>query len=73
MKKSEFWNALELAFGSASGRSLVNDLHLVAFDCTAAEALESGIPVDQIWGALVEESGADPSVRWIYRRPQKKK
>lgn len=73
VKTSEFWSALESAFGSASGRSLVNDLHLVKFDCTAAEALERGFAVDQVWAALIEESGADPSVRWIHRRPVKGK
>ncbi len=68
MWESEFWNALELAFGPVAGRSLAYDLHLVKFDATSAEAIERGVEPGLVWEALVEESGADPAIRWIHRR-----
>lgn len=72
MRESEFWNALERGFGPVSGRSLASDLHLTKFDMTATEALQAGFMPIEIWQALVDESGADESVRWIHRRPVKK-
>lgn len=73
MKESEFWNALELAFGSTTGRSLATDLHLTAFDSTAVQALEAGMSVNDVWVSLIEESGADPKLRWVHRRPLRRK
>ena len=70
MWESEFWSALDLAFGPVAGRSLASDLHLLAFDATAVEALSSGVDPETVWSALVDESGADQSIRWIHRRPQ---
>ncbi len=72
MRQSEFWEALELAFGSAPGRSLAMDLHLVAVDATAVEALEAGADPASVWRALIEESGVDPSLEWVHRRPRKR-
>lgn len=73
MRHSEFWNALEQAFGSAAGHSLAQDLVLVPFDMTALEALDKGTSPVLVWNALIDEIGADEQTRWIYRRPVKKK
>ncbi|MFT0761701.1 DUF3046 domain-containing protein [Scrofimicrobium sp. R131] len=72
MRRSEFWEALELAFGSGPGRSLAADLHLLAVNGTAEEALAAGVAPDRVWVALIEESGADPALRWVHRRPRRK-
>ncbi len=72
MRQSEFWEALELAFGSAAGHSLASDLHLLKVDATARDALENGADPDVVWKALIEESGVDPSLRWVHRRPRRR-
>lgn len=69
MKRSEFDKALEQVFGPALGLSLAQDLYLPLFRGTAQEALEAGHKPDQVWEALILESGADPEARWIHRRP----
>ncbi len=73
MRRSEFWEALELAFGPAPGHSLAADLYLLAVDATAVEALENGVDPERVWEALIEESGADPSLRWVHRRAKKRR
>lgn len=72
MRESEFWNALEQGFGSASGRSLASDLYLTSLDMTASEALRSGFEPIVVWHALIDEADAGESIRWIHRRPIKK-
>lgn len=73
MRQSEFWEALELAFGSVPGHSLAQDLYLLAVEGTAMEAIEAGVDPARVWAALIEESGADPSLRWVHRRPKRGK
>ncbi len=69
MTESEFWNALEQVFGTALGHSLTSDLYLRKFGWTACEALANGVEPDDVWAALVEESGVDPHARWVHRQP----
>ncbi len=72
MRQSEFWEALELAFGAAQGRFLAQDLFLTSLDGTAVEALDRGVPPGTVWKRLIEESGADSSVEWIHRRARRR-
>ncbi|MCI1641235.1 MAG: DUF3046 domain-containing protein [Actinomyces sp.] len=72
MTLSEFWDALERVFGSVLGRSLVADLYLPGLRATAQEALDAGRAPDEVWEALVRESGRGEEARWAHRRPLKK-
>ena len=72
MRQSEFWEALELAFGAAQGHFLAQDLYLGGLEGTAVEALDKGVPPSIVWKRLVEESGVDPSVEWIHRRARRR-
>ena len=71
MRQSEFWEALELAFGPVSGHSLAQDLYLIAVDASAKEALDAGVDPALVWAALIEESGVDPALKWVHRRPRR--
>lgn len=66
MKVSEFWEAVETVFGESLGRSYAADIYLTSLGATALEALERGSKPDDVWEALVEETGRSES-RWIHR------
>lgn len=72
MKLSEFWHALETVYGPALGRSLVVDLYLPAIAATASQALAAGRDPDEVWAALVQETGKGEEARWVHRRDPKK-
>lgn len=73
MKTSEFWFAVETVFGSVLGRSLTADLYLPQLGATADEALVAGVAPDDVWVALVEESGAPQEARWVHRMDLKQR
>lgn len=72
MKTSEFWNAVDTVFGEVLGRSLTADLYLPSCRATAVEALAAGADPEDVWAALVEESGAPEAARWVHRLDPRK-
>jgi hypothetical protein len=64
MRVSEFWNAVDAEFGAAYGRFVTRDLVLTEFgDRSAAEAVEAGDDVRQVWIALCAATDV-PKSRW---------
>ena len=64
MKVSEFRIAVDEEFGEARGRVLVNELVVDELDgCTAAQALDAGVPTGNVWLALCRADGV-PRERW---------
>ncbi len=72
MKRSEFFEALDLVYGESLGRSLVVDLLLPKLGMTAAQALERGDQPSAVWAALIEETGKSEKDRWAHRMERKK-
>lgn len=73
MKVSEFWEGVDTVFGATLGRSYTLDLYLTSLHGTCEEALERGVGPQEVWDALVDETGVDPSLKWIYRLDQKER
>lgn len=71
MKHSEFWAAVDEVFGSAHGRSLVQDLVLGSLGCTGAQALDEGADPRAVWGALCDETQRSPAERWVFREDRR--
>lgn len=67
MKTSEFWEAVDSVFGPALGRSYASDLYLPRISGTCAQALDAGAPPQEVWEALVEETGIGESYTWFHR------
>ena len=67
MKHSELWRAIDTVYGSAYGRSLVQDLVLTGLGRTAQEALDAGESPRRVWDALCDETQASERQRWVYR------
>ncbi len=55
MKHSEFQRAMREEFGDVYAGVLIRDHWLARYSQTAAEALEHGVPVRDVWNALCEE------------------
>lgn len=72
MTESEFWNALETVFGPSLGQSLAQDLYIPKLKCTPAQALKDGAKPEEVWEALVTETGAGDEARWIHRSEKKR-
>ena len=68
MTVSEFWLSLDLVFGSALGRSLVNDLVLPQLGMTATDALAAQCKPFEVWSALVAETGSGEDALWVHRK-----
>ena len=66
MKHSELWRAVDTVYGSAYGRSLVQDLVLTGLGRTAQEALDEGESPRRVWDALCDETQASERQRWVY-------
>ncbi len=65
MKLSEFWYAMEHEFGEAYSRVLARDLVLGQCDnMTVLQALESGVPVRDVWWAVCETQELPESHRF---------
>lgn len=43
------------------------DLYLPACSGTAQDALERGVEPDDVWAALIEETGQSEEARWVHR------
>ena len=67
MRHSEFWRAVETVYGSAYGTSLTRDLVLPGLGQTCAQALEAGVPPQEVWNRLCDETDASEEDRWVYR------
>lgn len=55
MRLTEFWGRMEARFGGAYARSVAADYRLPQFGRTIQEALDSGVPVKQVWLAVCDE------------------
>ena len=65
MRQSQFWTLIDEEFGPAQGRTLVRDHVLTSLgQRTAAQALDAGEPLRQVWLALCEDLGVPPERRW---------
>ena len=73
MKVSEFWEGVDAVFGATLGRSYASDLYLTSLCGTCEEALDRGVAPQEVWEALVDEAGVDPSMKWIHRLDQKER
>ena len=67
MKHSEFWDAVEVVFGSAYGRSLAQALVLPELNVTCVQALDDGVAPERVWGLLCDETERSDAERWIFR------
>ncbi len=67
VKHSEFWDAVEVVFGSAYGRSLAQDLVLPELNVTCVQALDGGVMPERVWALLCDETERSDSERWIFR------
>jgi hypothetical protein len=65
VRQSEFWALIDAEFGPGQGRALVRDHVLAALGHrTAAQAMEGGEPLRQVWLVLCEDLGVPPERRW---------
>lgn len=64
MRLSEFRQAVVEAFGEAYAPTLCKQLALTGLDSlTCNEALERGVAPRDVWHALCDQMGVDPSIR----------
>ncbi|MDN3311829.1 DUF3046 domain-containing protein [Microbacterium oryzae] len=63
MRRSEFLRAVDEEFGGRAS-SLVSDLVLTGIGRTAQEALDEGVPPQEIWLALCADTDVPPSRRY---------
>lgn len=68
MTISDFWNNLEIVYGSCYGRSLVGDLFLPKLGGTAEQALKQGISPEKIWAELIRETEMGEEYLWVHRQ-----
>lgn len=74
MKHSEFWAAMEAAFGNRA-TSVAADLVLGALGHrTGEQALAEGEPPRNVWEAICEAQQLPDDLRWHHRRerPQRR-
>ena len=72
MRRSEFLRAVDEEFGGRAA-SLVSDLVLTGIGSTAHEALEAGVPPQEIWQALCADTDVPSSRRYgVGRREQRR-
>lgn len=65
MRVSEFQRLVDDEFGRAHGRVIVEGHTLGALDYrTAREAIDAGVPLREVWIALVREMDV-PKERWL--------
>ncbi len=56
MRRTQFWERLEEAFGSSGARTFAQDHVLTRLrDRTVNQALEQGVDAKEIWNAVVAE------------------
>jgi hypothetical protein len=71
MRLSEFWALMEQEFGGPYGYTVAEQHVLHALDDrTAAEAIEQGEPVRQVWVALCDDLQVPAERRFIADRPK---
>jgi hypothetical protein len=64
VRLSQFWTLIDEEFGPAQGRALVRDHVLASLgQRTAAQAMEAGEPLRQVWLALCEDLDVPPERR----------
>lgn len=67
MRLSDFWRMVDEEFGPGYGRLLVDSQVLGEIGHrTAAQGIEDGVPVRQVWVALCMEMDV-PKDRWLGR------
>lgn len=72
MRYSEFWDAVEDAFGPQLGRVLVAEQVLDGLDeRTAEQALAAGEDPRRVWRALCDAMQVPPARRWGPDRPSR--
>ena len=65
MRLSQFWTLIDEEFGPGQGRALVRDHVLSGLGHrTAAQAIEAGVPLRQIWLTLCEDLDVPIERRW---------
>lgn len=65
MRLSQFWTLIDDEFGPGQGRALVRDHVLASLGHrTAAQAMEAGEPLRQVWLALCEDLDVPLERRW---------
>lgn len=68
MRHSEFWAAMEAAFGNRA-TSVAADLVLGALEHrTGEEALAQGVPPRQVWDAICDAQQLPDQLRWHHRQ-----
>ncbi|WP_420111307.1 DUF3046 domain-containing protein [Pseudactinotalea sp.] len=73
MKHSEFWAAMEAAFGNRA-TSVAADLVLGALDHrTGEQALAEGEAPRVVWEAICDAQQLPDSLRWYHRRQPAKR
>ncbi|MBA2696803.1 MAG: DUF3046 domain-containing protein [Ornithinimicrobium sp.] len=65
MRLSEFWALMEQEFGGPYGRSVAGShvIHALG-DRTAVDAIDAGVPVRRVWGALCDDLQIPPERRY---------
>ncbi|MDO5645382.1 MAG: DUF3046 domain-containing protein [Dermabacter sp.] len=65
MRRSEFRERAEAAFGPELARTYARELSLVPFGLLSAdEAIEQGFPVKDVWHTLCDEMNVPEELRW---------
>jgi hypothetical protein len=65
VRLSQFWTMIDEEFGPGQGRALVRDHVLAGLGHrTAAQAIEAGEPLRQVWLALCEDLAVPLERRW---------
>lgn len=68
MNHTEFWNNLEIVFGSAYGRALAGDLALPELDhMTATQALEANVNPQLVWESICREMDLGEEYHFVHR------
>ncbi len=72
VRYSEFWDAVDDAFGRQMGRVLVAEQVIEALgDCTAQQALDAGREPRAVWRALCDAMQVPEVRRWGPDRPSR--
>jgi hypothetical protein len=63
MRLTEFWERMDVQFGSAYSRSIAADFRLPTLGATVLEAMENGVDTKQIWRAVCDAFELPDTVR----------
>ena len=65
VRTREFWLLVDEVFGPGMGRALVREQVLAAIgNRTPAQAIDDGVPIQNIWHALCDAMDVPDSQRW---------